>query len=352
MTSSGHPVGTERDDWSIVMVIGPGRSGTSTIAGALARCGLEVPGRVIKGNATNPSGFYEPRWVVDFHRDLLQRNRVGTIDSSPRAMEVMARVVAAPEVRDQLRTWLATRLERQRRLVVKDPRSIWFRDLWVDVARDIGVEPGFVTMLRHPAEVSASRQKYYRAPEEQSHRADEIAHVSGWVNVVLTAELVTQGSPRGFVRYSDLVEDWRAVLKELGWQLGLSYDPELDVSPHPVDELIDPSLHRVRVEWSDVDVPDALRDLAERVWQTFSTVAIDGESAVLAAEVDALRGEYAQMNDDALALTRQAVFRGRLAARRRGWQKGVAEERARVAAAEDHRALGGRVLRRLTRMGR
>ncbi|MGZ4436428.1 MAG: sulfotransferase family protein [Nocardioidaceae bacterium] len=301
----------------IVIVIGPGRSGTSTVAGALAKSGLEVPGKAIPGNETNPSGFYEPRWVVDFHRSLLERATVGTLDPSPDVLERMANATAKPQVRERLRTWLGDRLEEQPLLVVKDPRTIWFRDLWVDTARELGVEPGFVTMLRHPAEVSASRQKYYTSAKDVVSRADDVHRIAGWVNVALTAERVTQGSPRNFVRYTDLVADWRSVLTRIGQTHDLHYTPDLDVAPHPVDEFIDPSLHRVQVDWSDVQIPAHLRDLGERSWNALTRLADEGEAADAVAEAETLRAEYAQLVEDAVAVSRGAIRRAEAAARRK-----------------------------------
>ena len=331
MSSSGQPDGVQPNSKRIVIVIGPGRSGTSTIAGALAKSGLEVPGRAIRGNPTNPSGFYEPRWVVDFHRKLLDSNNVNNLDSSPDGLERMSQAAAKQDVRATLRSWLAERLEEQPRLVVKDPRTIWFRDLWVDTARELGVEPAFVTMLRHPAEVSASRQKYYNDPGEVS-RADEINRIAGWINVSLMAELVTQGSPRSFVRYTDLVADWRPVLGRLGDRLHLRYDPPLDVRPHPVDDFIDPSLHRVHVDWADVRVPLALRELGENAWQALSRLADAGDSDVVSTEIAELREQYAEMTDDALALSKQAIRRTVFAAQRRA-RRQLREELVKQAAA-------------------
>lgn len=312
MATSNQPA----DERRIVIVIGPGRSGTSTVAGALALSGLEVPGRAIKGNRANPSGFYEPRWVVNLHRRLLEGNHVANLDASPDALERMSQVTAAPAVREELRVWLAERLEEQPRLVVKDPRTVWFRDLWVETARELGVEPAFVTMLRHPAEVSASRQKYYNNPDEV-RRADEVSRIAGWINVALLAERVTQGSPRAFVRYTDLVSDWRKALGRLGDTIHLDYNPPLDVAEHPVDGFIDPALHRVHVDWADVAVPGALRDLGERAWQALSRLSDEGESDEITAEIGELRAEYAQMTEDALALSRQAIRRTVVSARRK-----------------------------------
>src|SRR5215213_4313938 len=144
----------------IVMVTGPGRSGTSTMAGALVKLGLAVPGKAIGPNRTNPRGFFEPRWAVDFHKRLLGDSKVGTLDPMPGAGEHIAKRCEAPAVRTELRDWLAARLQEKPRLVVKDPRLIWFVELWTDVARDLGVEPSHVVMLRHPAEVAGSRERY------------------------------------------------------------------------------------------------------------------------------------------------------------------------------------------------
>ena len=143
----------------IVLVLGPGRSGTSTMAGTLALSGFDVPDP-IEPEDSNPSGFYEPQWVVDFHMELLQSVRVRNLDSDPDAPDAMAPVLGDAKVRAELRTWLEERLSEHERLVIKDPRLVWFRDLWVDVAGDFGQEPGFVLMLRHPSEVSSSRSEY------------------------------------------------------------------------------------------------------------------------------------------------------------------------------------------------
>ena len=313
----------------IVLVIGPGRSGTSTVAGALARCGLEVPGKSIGGNPTNPSGFYEPRWVVDFHREVLKRHHVGTIDPAPEALDIVSASMQRSTERDRLRTWLGERLEEQPRLVVKDPRSIWFQRAWIELAHELDAEPGFVTMLRHPAQVSASRRTYYGRGDSTVSRPQEVERIAGWVNGLLTAELVTRDSPRVFVSYSSLVADWRTQLGRVGEALDLPLEPDIAQEPHPVDDFIDPKLHRIDVDWTDVDVPNALRDVAEQVWQTLSAAAEKGEPADLSAEVDRLRAGYAMLLDDAQALTRSATVRARRTARRRG----AASARAEIAEA-------------------
>lgn len=329
------------DQQRIILIIGPGRSGTSTMAGSLVKTGMKVPGRSIKGNQTNPSGFFEPRWVVDFHKRHLDRTQVGTLDASPYALERVTKATDRDKVRTTLRTWLAKRLDEQERLVIKDPRAVWFRDLWVEAARDLGVEPGFVTMLRHPAEVSASRGKYYARADRESRRSDDITRIGGWVNVALTSEQITQGSPRAFVRYTDLVADWRRVLARLETPLGLTFEPGLDVSPHPVDEFIDPTLHRVQVDWDDVEIPAQLRDIGERTWAGLTSLADDGEQPQVLADLATLREEYRQLTEDALALNRQTIKRLESEAQRKGRRQAAEAQKADLATAAETAATGG-----------
>ena len=314
-------------DRRIVYVLGPGRSGTSTMAGALVMSGLDVPGRAIGGNETNPSGFYEPRWVVDLHKRLLERTEVATLDADPRAY---ARVQAGlgPRPREVLRTWLAERLLEQPRLVVKDPRGVWFKDLWSDVAADLDVPISFLTMLRHPAEVSGSRQRYYSKSSSRERSTDDVTRIGGWLNVALTAERVTRGAPRVFVRYADLLEDWRPALSRVAEDLDLVLDPGPEVHPHAVDSFIDPALHRVRIDWDDVPLPEQLRQVGDRAWHAFSRLAEAREDAGALAEVDAVREAYETLSEQALALHRQTLRRLEAEARRKGRVQGRKEAEA------------------------
>ena len=70
---------------TLLLVTGAGRSGTSTAAGAMALLGLHVPGPFLGANPTNPKGFYESKWSVDFHNRLLKRAAVSIADGRPEA---------------------------------------------------------------------------------------------------------------------------------------------------------------------------------------------------------------------------------------------------------------------------
>ncbi len=90
----------------VVIVAGAGRSGTSTVAGALTMLGLHLPEPEVPADETNPRGFYESQWVVDFHKELLNRSPVvRTLDSRPEAPQ-LAQALPTPADRARLDAWL------------------------------------------------------------------------------------------------------------------------------------------------------------------------------------------------------------------------------------------------------
>ena len=87
----------------LVVVAGSGRSGTSTVAGALHYLGLLVPPPQVEANESNPRGFFEPRWVVDLQSRLLKKARVELTDARPDAFEETHRIGSDPETRGNSR---------------------------------------------------------------------------------------------------------------------------------------------------------------------------------------------------------------------------------------------------------
>lgn len=309
----------------LVVVSGAGRSGTSTIAGALSKLGFHVPQPEVRGNDTNPRGHFEPRWVVDFHKRLLSAANVVTSDARPEALELI-QSVAIDKHREELRVWLAEQMTHGR-LVVKDPRAFWFRDLWTGAAADLGVQVHFLTMLRHPTEVAGSRDKYYLQERSEKDRAQlEVSNIAGWVNASLVNEWTSRGHSRIFVRYEDLLSDWRQALGPVATAFAPHLASELERAQHPVDEFIDGSLHRVRTTWEDLNIPLRLQELAEGVWDALSAADADGVSHA-AQDLDSLRDAYRSMYDESSAVALDSVNAALRKGRSQGRRSAVEKER-------------------------
>ena len=117
------------NDKRLTLVTGAGRSGTSTMAGALHMLGHHLPRPVLHANDSNPKGFFESRWPVRFHRRLLERAVVEQTDGRPVAADLVAKQVD-DDVRRELSAWLTTQLEISDDVIVKDPRAAWVPMLW------------------------------------------------------------------------------------------------------------------------------------------------------------------------------------------------------------------------------
>jgi len=287
----------------LVLVVGVGRSGTSLLAGVLGQLGFHIPQPEVTADETNPKGFGEPRWVVDFHQRLMRRLRVIVFDARPVAFEKTAGVAEDPQAGGELRSWLGSELALSDAIVVKDPRVGWFLGLWQRCCDELGVQTSQITMLRHPAEILTSARRSYGTWQSDASRA------AAWLNVMLETELLTRGTPRVYVRYEDLLLDWPAQISRIGRALDL---PLLtDVAPErraAVDAFVDPNLHRSRAGWDALEVPEAVRELCERVWGLFLALAGPEVTPDYAyAQLAEAHAEYRTLYAEAEAITQPSV---------------------------------------------
>jgi len=319
----------------LVLITGTGRSGTSTMSGMLHYLGLSVPGPHLGANASNPKGFFESSWAVKFHDRLTKRAGIHVFDSRPSAF-ARAQQAITPKARENLEKFLTDHAADSDQVVVKDPRSVWVQRLWREAAADAGLEIRYVSMLRHPAETVGSRTTYYAGPDAGMQRRYSIFNVARWVNNSLINERETRGFPRAFVRYTDLLTDWRPVAAQLRDDLGLRYNTDLTPGEHhDVDDFIDPDLRRHVVTWDELDVPQDLQDIAQEVWDTLDVLAskggVDEEAS---ARMDALSVRYQRVLANAEAVNHDAGIEAVSRAR----EEAAAEVRAEI---DEDRASAG-----------
>ena len=302
---------------SLVLVAGSGRSGTSLFTGILQRLGFHVPRPEVPADNTNPKGFAESQWVVDFHSAALRQAGVQVADARPTAWAHMAQVVIEKEVVEKLRRWLGDQFKEADHLIIKDPRLSWFLPLWTRTAEDFGVNPRLATVLRHPAAVVESKQRSYGGWES------EVSRTAGWLNQALFTERATREAARIFVRYEDLLDDWTTSVARVGDTLGLKVVQDAPAaSIVRVHDFVDRNLSRSRAAWEDFEIPASLRELVDEVWALVSRLAdADPDVEEVQARLDAARASYISFYEDAEAIAQSSIVAaGRLQARasRRG----------------------------------
>lgn len=315
---SPHQVDPTQIPRKVLFVAGAGRSGTSTLAGIASLMGMHVPQPEVEADASNPKGFSEPRWSVEQHDQWLDEVLVQVSDSRPQAWLETGRIATREPARIKVAEWLEEHLAVHPELVVKDPRLSWFLGLWRIGAMRAGATPVFATMLRPPAEVVGSKQKYYENRLGSAHLA------AGWVNMLLHTERATRSGDgttggRAFVRYDDLLTDWvsstTALAEHLDLQSVLHADSE---NIRAVHRFVDPSLRRVSVTLADLGLPKRLLEITQETWEQLNLLVDPANDTPAAhAVLDELREAYTDLYEESEAIARStAVHRGHAEARR------------------------------------
>jgi hypothetical protein len=325
----------------LVIVTGSGRSGTSSVAGTLKRLGLYIPQPEVETDERNPRGYYEPLWVAEFHKWLLNPIPVRTIDSRPNAGKIAKKHVT-PKVEEELRVWLRDQLKLvdelgHSQILLKDTRAYWVYDLWQRMAAEFGAQLTSLTMLRHPAQVVRSRDTAYLSDMDRPFRRQrETTNVAAWINAAFETERVTRGNPRAFVPYYDLIGDWRAAMTRAGKQLGLTYDGDLS-GHHPVDDFIDAGLNRSQPDWAGLEVTPTLVDLADRSWDAMNVLVEQPDDKAAMDRIDALREEYVDLYQSSAAIALDETT-AQVAKVRKKLKKQLAERDAELAKLRGQRA--------------
>ncbi len=320
----------------VLAVAGSGRSGTSLFTGLTGRLGLHIPKPEVSANRSNPRGFGEPRWLVDFHNELLESTSVMIEDGRPEAWDDTAAVLERPRARARLTAWYeeifaqaqeaGTGPDLPGRIVVKDPRLAWFIELHRAVLADLGADLRIATLLRDPAEVMKSREVAYGT------RTNNTTRIAGWVNMMLGTELRSREDPRATVRYVDLLAGWRQAVGDADAALGLAlFDSASPAQLADAGELVDPGLRRSVGDWDALDLPTRMRDLAERAYHGLDDLVgvHPDQQGPVRGRLDDLRAEYDDYFNECAD-----VSRGRVGSARSEERKKVsARLRAEFAAA-------------------
>jgi hypothetical protein len=112
------------------------------------------------------------------------------------------------------------------------------------------------------------------------------------------------------VRYEELLDDWPRELSRTAELLDLPSLTGGDLRARfpQVDDFVDPTLHRNRVRWEELDVPARVRDMAEEVWGLLQPLADPGgDTPEVHRRLDAARAAYGVLYTEAEAISQSSV---------------------------------------------
>ena len=149
----------------VILIFGPGRSGTSLVARLISELGADLGENLIEGNKSNPDGYFEDREIVAIHKKLLgiftPADSYGA--TLPLPKDWLGHEAVA-ETESRLRSHTEKKLLDHDRIAIKDPRISMLLPIWQRVAKSIGVDLKCVICIRHPAAMAASQEKATMIP--------------------------------------------------------------------------------------------------------------------------------------------------------------------------------------------
>ncbi len=206
---SGNSQTPGRGESAAICIIGMHRSGTSLVARALQRCGLELgpADRLLTANESNPLGYFENEGFVALN-DRLLAHLGGSWDNPPAVQSGWERDPSVEPYRVEARELVRT-FPRGAHWGWKDPRTTLLLPFWKTV-----VEPlRFVICVRSPLDVARSLHTRDGIP------AQTAAYL--WTRYTTSAIRDTDDCSRLFTFYDDYFVNAPTELERLARFCGL-----------------------------------------------------------------------------------------------------------------------------------
>lgn len=266
-----------------VVVMGMHRSGTSALAGVLARLGCDLPATEMPTTKSNSKGFYESNEIYLLNNNLLESAGLDWQDwqpfpqnwqKSPRAVEFATRVkdVFSAEFADSSL------------FVVKDPRICRLFPIWKQVLQNANCEPAIVHTHRNPLEVATSLESRNRIPKTIG--------LLIWLRYVLDSEFHTRGMLRTFTSYTQILKNWPSETDKIETDLKLTFPRRSIRSQSDIHNFLTQDLKHFSFKTADVSedpmVPVWVRDvflIMERWSET-------GEKAADRKKLDKINADF------------------------------------------------------------
>ncbi|MBU2979212.1 sulfotransferase [Alteromonas sp. C1M14] len=201
-----------------LIIIGMHRSGTSAVSGALAERGVFM-GDDLYGpqKGVNDKGFFENSALVRFNERLFDELNWSWDDPLASAHKKCEW--------EKLDKWLPSAVslikqEYGKHAIwgMKDPRTSLLLPFWQKVLAEVDVEPTYIVMMRHPAEVAGSLAKRDQFSTDKS--------LMLWLNYTLSSLVNTAADNRIVVSFDDLMSSPQGQINTIVTHIGLHVESD------------------------------------------------------------------------------------------------------------------------------
>lgn len=281
-----------------IVILGMHRSGTSALAGVLSMLGVSAGDTLMPGmEGVNPKGFWEHAEIVAIHDLLLQALDSSWDDIAP-LPEGWWNLPKVQPFRESIKKRITSDFGSLDLWLIKDPRLNRLLPLWLDILKELKHTPKFVLALRHPMEVAQSLKK------RDGMHLDHAALL--WLDAMCHCELYSRTYQRCFVRYEDLLADWRKEASRIASQLEVALNPGDKTMQTVIDDFLDSSLRHHRENPAQTTANSSAWQSALGYYQTLLRPASEGafeqETDNLLPLIEGLRNEIMTDGDGSYRL--------------------------------------------------
>lgn len=263
-----------------IVIVGMHRSGTSAITRVLSLLGAALPRNLMQASTDNPAGFWEPQRVADLNDEILQ-NLDSDWDDVFAFCPRKDTSAVEPSYFSRAVCLLEHEFNGSELIVLKEPRISVLATFWDRALRQVGFTTHYVVMVRNPLEVAESLLARDGFPAEKTMLL--------WSAYMLATERDTRKSSRNFIMYSQLMQDWRAVIRRIEESVGVPLPRDAAEAAVEIDSYLDEDLRHYEAAdddfFTDSDVPYATKTLY-RVFSKACFGAEIDETAIAEAAAD------------------------------------------------------------------
>lgn len=250
-------------------MLGPGRSGTSTLTRALAALGVYLGTDFHRPVRKNPRGNQEEVHLLALSKAL--RNSVGLRADSVRLLDACAfRNPRTLELAERLREAIERYFGQQDLWAFKYAGTGRILPIWLDLLPRMSIEPAFVFAYRNPMSVASSRVKLDSVRGRLEHNQLEwLAHVVPTFNLLRGQRIVV-------VDYDRLVDEADDELRRIASRLGIPVSPETEAGIQSFSrDFLRTDWRHTRFSDRDLENDDDLNPLLRRAAVLLSRLAAD-----------------------------------------------------------------------------
>ena len=200
----------------LIFILGMHRSGTSALAGMLAKAGFSAPSDLMPATTANPKGYWESLGIIRRNEDFIIEMESHWSSSLPLPTG-WNESNSARKWRTSLINLISEAYSGAELPIIKDPRFcklIKGLEPWLESRL---IDSSFIIPIRHPLEVANSL-----------HQAEGIEHYKAlrlWMESIFMTEKATRGNRRKFICFDDLIQEPSNALEACLNLVESSYDP-------------------------------------------------------------------------------------------------------------------------------